>query len=92
MWHLLALGSSFPTDGWGVIGLMAMAFGGVMAYAGKLISDLRADNKALQDKLIDKAIPALEASAAASQALASSTQRIIDAVLVSEVERGSRKR
>ena len=71
---------------------MGTGFAGILGYAGKLIADLRSDNKALQDKMIDQAIPALQASQAAANALVQSTQRILDAVLVAETERGQRRR
>lgn len=68
--------SSTPVTALAIIGLLLSAMGGILAYAAKLISDLRTDNRDLQNKMLDRAIPALEANAAATTAMVQMTQSL----------------
>lgn len=70
------MSGSTPVTALAIIGLLLSAMGGILAYAAKLISDLRTDNRDLQNKMMDRAIPALEANAAATTAMVQMTQTL----------------
>lgn len=50
----------------------------------KLIRDLQADNKELQNKVMDRAIPALESNAEATKLMVSVTQQALTALAVAQ--------
>jgi hypothetical protein len=73
---------SIPTSVWEAIGVVAVAIFGFFGALVKLLLAFRVDNKELQDKVMDRAIPALEANAEAGKQMVAATQQMLTALAV----------
>lgn len=79
--------ASIPAGAWSAIAAGTAVLGGGTGVVAKLILAFRQDNKDLQDKVMDKAIPALEANAEATKMMVAATQQILTALAVMQAVR-----
>jgi hypothetical protein len=75
---------TISTSVWAVIGISITAIFGLFGGLVKLLMQFRADIKELQDKVMDRAIPALEANAEATKLMVSATQQALTALAVAQ--------
>jgi len=83
--------STFPTSAWELIGVLLCGYTAILGFAATLIRSQRADNKALQDKLMDRAIPALEANAAATVKMIEATQQALQTLAADQALKERRR-
>lgn len=69
---------------WGGISVAITAVFGFFGLLVKLIVDARNDNKELQNKVMDRAIPALESNAEATKLMVTVTQQALTALAVAQ--------
>lgn len=81
---IIATGLSIPTSAWAALGVILAAVFGFFGALVKLLMAFREDNKELQDKVMDRAIPALEANAEAGKQMVAATQQMLTALAVAQ--------
>jgi hypothetical protein len=76
--------SGLGPEGWTAVALVGAAIFGFFGSLVKLIADARKDNKELQNRVMDRAIPALEANAEATKLMVSVMQQVTTALAVQQ--------
>lgn len=72
--------STFPTSGWAIIGLLITGYGVLIGGLLRELASTRKELAKLQAKVMDQAIPALERSTLAGQALVPVLERVATAM------------
>jgi hypothetical protein len=92
LWILQAAAQAPISDSeWTALGVIIVAVFGFFGVLVKLILQMRSDNKELQDKIMDRAIPALEANAKASEVMVTVAQQVLTALAVQQAVKDDRQ-
>jgi hypothetical protein len=81
--------TSIPSGLWATSAAFLALESAVLGGLIKLVLQFRADNKELQDKIMDRAIPALEANADATKMMVGATQQALTALAVAQAVKDS---